>query len=378
MKTINKRHETLIGLCLLVAIASSGFADADLGITKTANPDPVRVGNLLTYHIAVTNRGPDAAVNVIVTDILSDDVTFESCAVSLGTWSNDGNTVFANLGNLAMGATAAVTIVCTPARDGVITNEYSVWAENYSGGRPDVLTTVVLAANRAPEIVLPGPHIVPVGSVTSFVVSASDADHDEVLLNNTEAPAGAAFDGETFSWTATSAFWNTTNWITFVANDQQGEENSIVTNRTQLIVPADSDSDGLPDNWEWNYFETLEYGPEDDVDEDGMSNEQHLISGTNPNDDTSVFKAESIGNDGAGHHIVVKTVLDRRYTIYFTDHKLSNGVPWSAFSDPDVGVFVETREPPTTHTFTDDEGADTTGGAPVNGKRFYRLKVEWP
>jgi uncharacterized repeat protein (TIGR01451 family) len=43
---------------------------ADLTITKSDNPDPVQVGDNLTYTITVSNAGPDTAEEVIVTDTL--------------------------------------------------------------------------------------------------------------------------------------------------------------------------------------------------------------------------------------------------------------------------------------------------------------------
>src|SRR5438552_3675491 len=43
---------------------------ADLAITKMDSPDPAHVGQNLTYTIVVTNRGPDKAVGVSVTDVV--------------------------------------------------------------------------------------------------------------------------------------------------------------------------------------------------------------------------------------------------------------------------------------------------------------------
>ncbi len=51
---------------------------ADLAITKSDDPDPVIPGTLLTYTLIVTNLGPSAAVNVVVTDMLPAQVTFVS------------------------------------------------------------------------------------------------------------------------------------------------------------------------------------------------------------------------------------------------------------------------------------------------------------
>ncbi|MEJ5199854.1 MAG: DUF11 domain-containing protein, partial [Anaerolineae bacterium] len=52
------------------------IAEADLMISKTAEPSPVMPGRLLTYTMIVTNVGPADAVGVLVTDTLPGPVTF--------------------------------------------------------------------------------------------------------------------------------------------------------------------------------------------------------------------------------------------------------------------------------------------------------------
>ncbi|MEA3543067.1 MAG: SBBP repeat-containing protein, partial [Pseudomonadota bacterium] len=45
---------------------------------------------------------------------------------------------------------------------------------------------------------------------------------------------------------------------------------------------SDADSDGLPDNWENQYFGNLNQGPNDDFDTDGLTNLEEYNYGTNP------------------------------------------------------------------------------------------------
>ncbi|MBE7500043.1 MAG: hypothetical protein HS113_06970 [Verrucomicrobiales bacterium] len=53
-----------------------------------------------------------------------------------------------------------------------------------------------------------------------------------------------------------------------------------------LVLPPDSDEDGLLDSWEWHYFGNLLQTPEGDPDGDGLSNGEEYASqlNTNPND----------------------------------------------------------------------------------------------
>ncbi len=98
---------------------------ADLSITKTDSPDPVLVGQNLTYTITVTNNGPTSAAAVTVTDTLPGGVTFVSATPSQGTCSGT-STVTCNLGSLAFPGSATVTIVVTPTTAGPLSNTASV------------------------------------------------------------------------------------------------------------------------------------------------------------------------------------------------------------------------------------------------------------
>ena len=61
------------------------LANADLSADKSDSPDPVVAGTNLTYTINVTNGGPDVATNVVVTDSLPANTTFQS--ISAPGWS---------------------------------------------------------------------------------------------------------------------------------------------------------------------------------------------------------------------------------------------------------------------------------------------------
>jgi uncharacterized repeat protein (TIGR01451 family) len=101
---------------------------ADLAITIADSPDPVFVGYPLTYTIGVTNLGPSPATGVTVTDTLPAGLTYLSGAASQGTIGAVGNLVTANVGNLAGGAGAVLTIQAIPTAGGGYTNAVSVTA----------------------------------------------------------------------------------------------------------------------------------------------------------------------------------------------------------------------------------------------------------
>jgi len=97
---------------------------ADLSITKSDSPDPVFVGNDLTYTLTASNAGPETASNVVVTDALPADVTFKSASPSSCTES--GGTVTCDLGDMAADTDVSMTIVVTADSVGTVTNTATV------------------------------------------------------------------------------------------------------------------------------------------------------------------------------------------------------------------------------------------------------------
>ena len=236
--------------------------------------------------------------------------------------------------------------------------------------------------NDAPVISLPGPHTLPVGATTNIVISVSDADNNPVTTNVTVSPAGSVFTNGVLTWTAGAAFENTTNLITVVANDQQGQGNSVVTNSTTIVVPFDFDGDGIGDGWEFTNFGTLTNPANADLDDDGMPNGDEFIAGTAPTNAASFFRVTTVVDSlGSTNRLVsVATQPGRQYTIYYTDGSLNNQPTWIPFANAanGIGTWIETNITATTRTFVDDESPNTTGGAPAGGMRNYRFDVELP
>jgi uncharacterized repeat protein (TIGR01451 family) len=94
---------------------------ADLRVDKSDSPDPVNVGEDLTYTIVVTNDGPDAASLVTMTDVLPATVTLQSVSTDTGDCV-EAPVVVCTIGDLADGAHATMTIVVTPNVPGPLEN----------------------------------------------------------------------------------------------------------------------------------------------------------------------------------------------------------------------------------------------------------------
>jgi uncharacterized repeat protein (TIGR01451 family) len=104
----------------------------DLMVSQTVDKTSVKQGDLLTYSVRVQNLGPDAAPNVVLTDMLSSGVTFVEARVNKGavTAPPKGETgaVTWNLGTMVSQANEVASIQVTVLVKGktTVTNTTSV------------------------------------------------------------------------------------------------------------------------------------------------------------------------------------------------------------------------------------------------------------
>ncbi len=99
---------------------------ANLSLAKDDSPDPVTVGEELTYTLTIHNAGPAAADDVSVSDTLPAGVTFGTANASQGTCTELLGALACDLGSLASGGDATVTITVTPTAAGTLQNTASV------------------------------------------------------------------------------------------------------------------------------------------------------------------------------------------------------------------------------------------------------------
>jgi uncharacterized repeat protein (TIGR01451 family) len=126
----------------------------DLAITKQDTPDPVGVGQELTYAITVTNNGPNDATNVTVSDDLPLGLTFVRANTEQGSCTGT-DPVVCNVGNLAPGQSRVVAIVVTASGAGTVTNVARVGADqpdpNDADNEARADTAVNPAAGECPD-----------------------------------------------------------------------------------------------------------------------------------------------------------------------------------------------------------------------------------
>jgi uncharacterized repeat protein (TIGR01451 family) len=124
-------------------------AVADLSIIKTGRPDSVLIGSNITYNLAVSNVGAIPAENLVVTDTLSDGVTFVSATGTGWTCEQNSGVVTCERPTLAVGAEADITVEVTADETAVspITNHVTIVSNtienNTSNNSSDAMTTLL-------------------------------------------------------------------------------------------------------------------------------------------------------------------------------------------------------------------------------------------
>ena len=153
--------------CGAVVVWTDTTKKSDLSVTMSAAPDPARVGGTLTYTLVVRNSGPDKASNVSLTDSLPAEVNWVSTSTSQGGCSGT-RTIDCEFGDLALGASATVTLAVIPSKAGQVSNTAHVSA---GGTDPNpgnnTATVVVLVAGtdlsisktHTPDSVYPGQNL---------------------------------------------------------------------------------------------------------------------------------------------------------------------------------------------------------------------------
>jgi uncharacterized repeat protein (TIGR01451 family) len=193
---------------------------ADLAITKSG-PATVTPGTNATYTLSVTNNGPSDALNVTISDVLSDHTTFVNEMEAGGTGfgcTNPGpgntGTVACTQGLMPAGATATLTIVvAVPANvpDGAKLTDVGAVV---SDPTPDpntannvVSSTSVAVAEADVGVTKTGPTSITAGQNATYTISVSNAGPSDsqgvtvtdflpagtTLVSSTQATGAAPF-----------------------------------------------------------------------------------------------------------------------------------------------------------------------------------------
>lgn len=136
----------------------AGATTADLSVSKTDSPDPVAIGNDITYTITVTNAGPDTATSAVLLDMVPTNTTFRSIIPPAGwtcpTQPASGGTGAVSCSNASFASGAAVfTLVVRvgiSVTDGtIISNTASISSSSFDPNPGNDLSVQPTAVKQA-------------------------------------------------------------------------------------------------------------------------------------------------------------------------------------------------------------------------------------
>ncbi len=133
----------------------------DLSIVKTDSADPVAPGDSFSYTIVVSNAGPDAAPNVVVTDPVPPAFTVTGVSSPQGSCTNTANLVSCTLASLAAGSTWTITVqvdVPAGATSGSVINTATVTGIGDTTLPNDSATQSTTVGAPTARLGGPGPH----------------------------------------------------------------------------------------------------------------------------------------------------------------------------------------------------------------------------
>lgn len=152
----------------------------DLSLVMADNPDPVPVGDQVTYTLTVKNNGPSDATGVRLTNRLPDGVTFVSATSTQGTLRREDGNVISEVGNMAKDATATVRIVVATTAVGTITNTATVTGNEMDPNNANnaaTQTTAVISRDVTPPsfTITLSRQIIKAGQVVTMTITASES-----------------------------------------------------------------------------------------------------------------------------------------------------------------------------------------------------------
>lgn len=136
-------------------VTAVSLQPADLSLVKTANATSYVAGSLAVFTLTATNNSAPTAYSVVITDPLPAGSSLASYTASQGTCTGT-TTVTCNLGNLAGGATATVTLrVTLPSTPGNSSNTATISAANADSvpaNNSGVAAFAIVGAGGAPTL----------------------------------------------------------------------------------------------------------------------------------------------------------------------------------------------------------------------------------
>ncbi len=164
------------------AVLTPVSAAADLAITSVSAPPQLAFGQDFQAVLTVSNRGPSSS-DVLLIDTFPSTLDFISATSTRGSCSQSGGGVQCNLGVMAAGESAVVTLLAHPTTIGLITNRANVTGSASDPMPADNTATNVTSVTAAADLVLA------INSRANFVWIGEDLLYTLAVTNRGQSAA---------------------------------------------------------------------------------------------------------------------------------------------------------------------------------------------
>lgn len=152
---------------------------ADISVVKTASPETVEPGTILTYTVNISNRGPSPAENVLLSDNIPPELSNVEFSADNGSTFQPWTGLY-NLGTLAAGASRTIFIRGTVAASasGSITNTAAVAGDTPDPDLSNNTSTEVTPVSEQADlsvVKLGAPNPVLPGEILTYTLTISNA-----------------------------------------------------------------------------------------------------------------------------------------------------------------------------------------------------------
>ena len=163
------------GWILNISIGAQVENDSDLQLTLTPSTTNATLGNALTYFVTLTNYGPSAATNVVVSNMIPSGMSYVTNTCNCGVFAN-GVLTF-TYPSLAVGAGTSFGIVLLPTELGFAANTVTALANEPDPNSNNIVTSTVLVSSPEADMgvsMTENPDPVLDGSPVTFTVVATN------------------------------------------------------------------------------------------------------------------------------------------------------------------------------------------------------------
>jgi uncharacterized repeat protein (TIGR01451 family) len=223
--------------------ASGGLTDVflsklgptiNLVVTETVTPNPVGVGNNVTFTYTITNSG-DLTTGVVFTDVIPAGATLvsanaagQSCAANLGT-------VNCTVGTINGGAAATVSVIMTPGQAGALSD----------GGRVTVFgTNVIVTPNPPPAVATVNDFSIGVSPATVTVAAGIPASYTVTVTPTGNIPEAVTIAASGAPSGGTATFPNGASFTNLSSGPQSRQ--LVVNTTARVTTPASLFPAGRP------------------------------------------------------------------------------------------------------------------------------------